>query len=178
MFSTGFLQGMNHTQIHDQLWVGSHPRTPQDLTYLKEQLEITAVMNLQTDEDFEQWDIDWEGLRHQYPAQGIVLRRVPVRDFDSDDLQRKLRDCVAALDSLCRANHTVYLHCTAGVGRSPSVAIAYFVLVQKCTLEEAVSRVRDRHPCSPDLRAIEGVIVESRRGPDLEPTSSTPPPGK
>jgi protein-tyrosine phosphatase len=161
MLSTEFLQGMSLSRIHDQLWVGSHPRTPEDLTYLKEQLEITAVMNLQTDEDFEQWNIDWEGLRQQYPAQGIVLQRVPVRDFDSEDLRRKLPDCVAALNRLCRSNHTVYLHCTAGIGRSPSVAIAYFVLVRDFALADAVSRVRSLHRCSPDLGAVSSVIMDA-----------------
>ena len=58
-------------------------------------------------------------------AAKLKFRSVPVRDFDAADFRRKLPECVAALDWMLKAGHTVYLHCTAGQVRSPTVVAAY-----------------------------------------------------
>ena len=85
---------------------------------------------------------------------GIELRRVPVRDFDHDDLQRHLPECVRVLRELIDDGHTVYVHCTAGIGRSPSVVVAYLHWVEHQRLQEAFDHVNSCRPCSPDLQAI------------------------
>ena len=37
--------------------------------------------------------------------------------------------------------HTVYVHCSAGLGRSPSVVIAYLHWIKGVDLEEAIAQV-------------------------------------
>ncbi len=100
------------------------PKTIDDIDELQREVGITAVLNLQTDDDTRSIRLVWEPLEAHYGISGIELCRVPVRDFDPSDLREKLPACVRDLDQLLAAGHAVYLHCTLGPGRSPTVAIA------------------------------------------------------
>jgi protein-tyrosine phosphatase len=59
-----------------------------------------------------------------------------VTDFDSLDLKRQLPVCVMVLDELVSAGYRVYVHCTAGVTRSPTVIAAYLHWKLHWPLEE------------------------------------------
>ena len=78
-----------------------------------------------------------------------------MRDFDSVDLREKLPECVRALKSLLSNGHTVYLHCTLGATRSPTVAVAYLHWCQGWTLEQAVMQVKGHWQCTPDVDAVQ-----------------------
>lgn len=48
------------------------------------------------------------------------------RDFDPDSLRNGLPKAVSSLEwAITEGNGRVYVHCTAGLGRAPAVAIAY-----------------------------------------------------
>jgi protein-tyrosine phosphatase len=160
---------MYYSQILTNLYLGPCPRSPKDIDDLKQPAGITAVLNLQTDQDFQHWQIDWPALKDQYLARSILVRRVPVTDFDTVDLRDKLVKCVRALQDLLAANHTVYLHCTAGAERSPSVAISYLAWCRGMSLEDSVSFVMKRHRCSPDLGAIRAATVDSLKSQGCDP---------
>ena len=146
---------MNLDQVLAQLFVGSYPLRTTDIDRLKQDFGITAVLNLHTDDDINNLNLAWAALEDHYRDSAIEVCRVPVRDFDSEDLRRKLPDCVEALNQLLEDGHIVYVHCTAGMGRSPSVAIAYLHWVEKRDLDEAVRYVKKRRPCAcPDVEAI------------------------
>ena len=80
---------MDHSQILPNLFVGSHPDDADDIDELKS-AGITAVLNLQSEDDFEYLGIGWSRLSASYFAAGIEVRRFPVQDFDDDDLRNKL----------------------------------------------------------------------------------------
>jgi len=145
---------MDHNQILPRIFVGSYPGTTQEIDRLKQDLGITAVLNLQTDEDADYLNLDWPQLQAHYSQLGIGLRQVPVRDFDAADLQKNLPDCVRALDQLLQAGHTVYAHCTLGIGRSPSVVVAYLHWVQGWDLHRAVDHLSSCRSCSPNVEVI------------------------
>ena len=139
---------VNASQILPNLFVGSYPASPKDIERLRD-LGVTAVLSVQTDHDL------GGGVGEDLYAQaGIDLRRVPVRDFDPGDLRRNLPRCVEVLDELLRQGHTVYLHCSMGINRSPSVAIAYLHWVQGWDLERAADHVLERSSCDPYLDVI------------------------
>ena len=152
---------MDYSRILPNLYLGPCPRSPNDVDDLTHQIGITAVLNLQTDKDFQYWEIDWPAILEQYLARSILVSRMQVRDFDTEDLREKLGECVHALQGLLDSNHIVYLHCTAGAGRSPSVAIAYLILCRGLNLEEAASYVMKRHKCVPDLEGIRAATAQS-----------------
>jgi len=145
---------MDLDQVSPRIFLGSCPRTPPNIDRLGDEFGITAVLNVQTDEDFPYWEIDWDELEGHYRASGIEIRRVPVRDFDQDDLRRRLPTCAAALDELLHAGHTVFVHCSAGVNRSPSTVIAYLHWIEGWELDEAVAHVTSRRDCDPYVEAI------------------------
>jgi len=116
---------MNLDRILPNVYVGSCPLDADDVDRLKWQLGVTAVLNVQTDEDMAYWNIDWSFMEELYRQQEIRCRRVPVQDFSPENLRALLPDCVEALRTLLDEGHTVYVHCSAGMNRSPSTVIAY-----------------------------------------------------
>jgi protein-tyrosine phosphatase len=133
------------------LFVGPDPRESADFDALRA-ANITAILSLQTNDDLRDRGVHWE--ERSARAAGMGFRNVPVTDFDSADLQRKLPECVSALNEMLRARHSVYVHCTAGVSRSPTVVAAYLHWCLDWPLKEAVSHLRETRACSPNSEAI------------------------
>ena len=137
-------------QILPDLYVGTYPQGFEDIQELKKRLRVSAVLNLQTDHDIRERGMDWKMLETHYRELDIEIHRVPMRDFDYDDQEEKLPEAVSVLSKLLTSGHVVYLHCNAGTGRSPLVAMAYLHWCRKMTLEEAVSYVKERRPSFPN----------------------------
>jgi hypothetical protein len=161
---------MDYDQVLRQVFVGSCPEDPADADRLKDEAGVSAVLNLQTDGDMEYRAVDREGLAGRYRELGVELVRVPTRDFDTEDLARNLPSAAAELDRLVAAGHTVYVHCTSGIGRSPSTVIAYLAWYDGRDLDAAVAHVQRCRACSPDLEAIRAA-VDRRRPPPSGPSS-------
>ncbi len=149
-------------QILPKIFVGACPRTAEHIDWLKDNVGITAVLNVQTEEDFEYWGIDWDVLAAHYRHVGIEARRTPVRDFDADALRRHLPQCVQALDSLLKDGHTVYVHCTAGINRSPSAVIAYLHWVEQWDWQKAIQQVTSHRQCDPYLDVIQAATEDRK----------------
>jgi hypothetical protein len=152
---------MDLDEILPELFVGACPQDVDGIGQLKQQ-GITAVLSLQTEEDLQLHGIDWPQLQADYRVAGVEVRRVAVRDFDEDDLRSKLPDCTRVLDELLADRHVVYVHCSAGVNRSPSVVICYLHWYLGWCLKEAERYVRKYHPCSPASEVI-GLATRDRR---------------
>jgi protein-tyrosine phosphatase len=145
---------MHLSQVLPRLFVGSCPTCSDDIDHLKADYGVTAILNLQTDNDLDYWDLDWSRLSARCGELGIEVKRIPVRDFDGMDLRKRLPECVQALNGLLLAGHTVYANCNVGAGRSPSVAIAYLHWKQGWNLDDAIEHVTRCRSCSPDIEAI------------------------
>ena len=145
---------IDYNRIQPWLLVGTFPESANEVEMLQRHEGVTAVLSLQTDEDNEEARFFAEHPETLYADIGVKLRRVPVRDFDESHLQQMLPECVAVLRRLLDEGHTVYLHCTAGVNRSPTVAIAYLHWCLGWELDTAVKHVEQRRYCSPKVDAI------------------------
>lgn len=137
---------MNCASITPDLWVGPWPEDSEDYEYLKAQ-GITAILSLQSEEDLEQRDA--QSPENTARSFGLAFRNVAVTDFDALDLYYQLPKCVGALEDFFSAGHKVYVHCTAGVSRSPTVAAAYLHWCLDWPLEKALDHVKEARNCCP-----------------------------
>jgi protein-tyrosine phosphatase len=144
---------MDYAQILSGLFVGSHPKTVGDVERLQRESAITAVLNLQTDEDMRSVKLNWPALEAHYQACGVDFLRLPVKE-EQMELREKLPECVRTLAGLITASHTVYLHCTEGIGRSPTVAIGYLHWCLGWEFDAAVRHIKQARQCSPHLEAL------------------------
>lgn len=152
---------MELDQILPKLYVGSYPRYD-DIDILK-RYGITAVLNVQSDEDFEFLGLDWSEMRARYFALDIEVRRVPITDFDDDELRGKLPEAVRVLSELVDEKHDVFVHCNAGANRSPSVVIGWLSWKQGWSLDEAERHVTSCHRCAPVMDVVRRAGRDWRR---------------
>ncbi len=152
---------INFDRIIDNIFVGSCPTTPVDVSRLQ-QAGITAVLNLQTDTDFRTLGIDWPTLEIAYEAAGISPWRFPIIDFDREDLVQLLPDAARSLDDMLGREHRVYVHCTAGMERSPAVVIAYLVWHRGSGLSTALKQVKAARRCRPFEDALQRADEQQR----------------
>ena len=157
---------MDLDQITPRLYLGSCPRTTADIDRLKTDYLVTAVLNLQTDDDDLRLAIPWQFLELHYRDCRIEIRRCPVADFDQEDLRKRLPACVCSLHELLRAGHVVYVHCTAGMNRSPTGHHGLSALGRRVTLDQAISQVVGQRYCDPSLWAIKSATKDYHRAVD------------
>ncbi len=141
--------------IPDRLWVGGFIR-PEDLKLLK-QMGITTTINLQSDLDLANCNLSMNKLLDAYALSEIELRRFPIPDFDPKALAANLTQAVGEVEeALAPRWAKVYVHCTAGINRGPTLIAAYLIKVRRLSAREAYDYVTTRRNCSPYL----GVLKE------------------
>jgi protein tyrosine/serine phosphatase len=150
---------LTYAQILPRLFIGSHPRSIEDIERLRREAGITAVLNIHTDDDMRAVNLDWPPLEAHYKSCPIALRRSPVIE-EQIELRAKLYGCIQALSQLLAEGHTVYLHCTAGIGRAPTVAIGYLHNCLGWDLDVAVAHVKQARQCAPHLEALRLAIAD------------------
>ena len=149
------------TQIKPNIFVGSYPKNEADIDRLVTRLDITAVLNLQTDDDFRVLGIKWSGFLQAYKARGILCMRYPIVDFSPNNLENRLEGAVDVLGQLLGNGYRVFVHCTAGACRAPAVVIGHLAWNQRMGPKAAINLVKRLHPCSPYVDSI--YLVHVRR---------------
>lgn len=140
-------------EVADGLWVGPCPSSPERIRTLRAR-GITGLISVQTDEDLGELGMSWPLMWRFLMAQGISSQRLPIVDFDERALSRGLPEAVAAVHEMRSGGHPTYVHCTAGINRSPTVAIAYLMRHHDLELEAAWTRVTERRPSVPNRPAL------------------------
>ncbi len=150
---------MEYAQVTARLYIGSCPDMVADIETLEKILAITAVLNLQTDEDMAAVNLNWPPLESHYRTCSVHLHRMPMKE-EQAVIREKLCACVEALDGLVAAGNTVYLYCTSGIGRAPTVAIGYLYRCLGWQMDAAIRYVKQVRRCSPHLEALRRGIAD------------------
>ncbi|KAL5569495.1 hypothetical protein UlMin_026070 [Ulmus minor] len=91
--------------------------------------------------------------------------RAEIRDFDAHDLRLRQPAVLSKLYKAVNRNGGVtYVHCTAGLGRAPAVALAYMFWVQGYKLNEAHKLLQSKRPSFPKVDAIKSATADILTG--------------
>jgi atypical dual specificity phosphatase len=130
-----------------KLAVGSFPNSTTSVLQLR-RMDITAVLSL-TEPD--EKPIPPE-ISHNF-----IWKRVAIPDGYTGGIPdpEHFAQALEILTTWERQQHTAYVHCLAGVGRSASVCMAYLVHSQGMSLAEALRFVKQCHSyASPDKNQV------------------------
>ena len=151
---------INFGPVEPKLLIGNAPQGRVDVARLK-QIRITAVLSLQSDYDFKTHNIDRKTLLSAYQDNDIQLHRIAIIDFDEKDLGDKVAAAAQTLNQLVCAEHSIYVHCNAGVCRAPATVLTYLCFYRGMTVEEGLEYIRAGRPqANPYLRAVERGLHE------------------
>ncbi|XP_030451147.1 phosphoglucan phosphatase DSP4, amyloplastic isoform X2 [Syzygium oleosum] len=166
--------GMNYNFIRPDLIVGSCLQTPKDVDKLRA-IGVKTIFCLQQDPDLEYFGVDIKAIRdYAGTHDGIQHLRAQIRDFDAFDLRMRLPAVVSKLYKAINRNGGVtYIHCTAGLGRAPAVALAYMFWVQGYKLGGAHRLLQSKRSCFPKLYAIKSATADTLTGFKKKPISLT-----
>src|SRR5271167_1322447 len=87
------------SEISPGLLVGEFPR-PDDMAWLKTEFGVTAIHNLQDDEDLALNGLRERELAEACRSNGIKFVRTQIQDGSADAMAERLADTLAALASL------------------------------------------------------------------------------
>jgi protein-tyrosine phosphatase len=142
------------TEISPTLLIGEYLR-PEDIAWLKAKFAVSAIQNLQDDEDLALNGLRERDLAEAARESGIKIVRTPIQDGSADAMAERLGDALTVLHKLIGAGERVYLHCNAGLNRAPTLAIAYLRAYGAMSLDEACAHVKARRACGPFMTILE-----------------------
>jgi len=140
----------NFHPITENLLVGACPRDRADIEQLKS-VQVEHVICLQSDRDFLAIGIDWKQMVADYAQHNIQLTRIAMTDFDEENIASLLSNAASIVSEATQSSNKVYLHCSAGRERAPTVAAAWLMREQKLSAEEACAKVTTARPSNPYL---------------------------
>lgn len=161
-----------------------------DVSILKETAGVDTIVSLQEPEDSLHWGVSVAEIEEAAASLGVRRISCPLKDFDPTSLRRKLATAASIVSTERREGRRVYLHCTAGLGRAPAVAIATMwwegvrearcdpsadgAPVRSClsSAYEALTAIR---PCGPNREAIRSAAQDILEGWTAHADSETDP---
>ena len=161
-WDVNFVSEINFDKIGDYpIYIGAYPQHEEDVKTLAKN-GITGVLNVQTEIDMKHRHTDLERMRSIYSKYGIKLISFPIHDFNPEDLAKKTKDAGNCLNELLKEKRTVYVHCTAGMGRAPSTVISYLVIHEGMKLANAYDFVKEyRNVANPNMWVLKKALEES-----------------
>ncbi|KAA8497612.1 Phosphoglucan phosphatase LSF2, chloroplastic [Porphyridium purpureum] len=157
IFDANFVSEMDIDRITNKIVLGPYPQSAQDIEQIRAS-GSSAVLNVQTDHDFAQRQIDWPTIEKCYADLAMPCVRVPILDFHADSLRSNLEQAAAQVKQLVDEGHTVYIHCTAGMGRAPAVAILYLARYEGIDPDKGLGMIRAVRPkVGPNMTVIKSM---------------------
>lgn len=108
--------------------------------------KVRAVLSLQSKRDLKAFNIDIDRLHQLYRKHDITPFTLEILDMKMEDFVRKSNEAVKLLRQLVETYGSVYVHCTAGIFRSPQLIAIYLILYESYSIENAINHIKLRRP--------------------------------
>jgi len=122
------------SQVEEYLYLGNRDGA-RNVSLLKEH-GIRAVVQIQSAE-----------VAPFFPA-CFDYHRITLPDLPTSNLLRYLPDTLRFIHDAIQLQKKVFVHCDAGISRSTSVVIAYYMAVRQWPYRQALDFVRARRSCT------------------------------
>lgn len=94
-------------------------------------------------------------LTEEYNRLNIRLIKFPIKDFDAEDLYKKIEHAVEILKAAVVNGENIFIHCTAGMGRAPTVAALYLCMYENMSVIDSVDYIKRFRPIiSPNMDVL------------------------
>ena len=80
--------------------------------------------------------------------QGIKYHTIDVDDMPNANIVQFVPEAIKFIDRELMCGKTVLVHCAAGISRSTSIVVAYFMVKYNIGFDEALARVRRGRGCA------------------------------
>ncbi len=137
------------------LLLGACPRSPEHVDELVSVYEVDTIVNLQTDGDFEGLGLRWDLMWQHIVSRGIDVVRVPIEDLNERSMKQGMDQAVAVVTERLRSGERVYLHCTAGINRSSTVAAAVLAGPFEMGFLRSMEHISSRRRVAPYLGLVQ-----------------------
>ena len=93
---------------------------------------------------------------NHYSEHDFKHKTIEVDDAYDTNLIRHFKECLLFMDGYDR----IFVHCAAGMSRSPTIVIAYLMWKKKLPLNDAINFVKNKRPViSPNLNFIKQLEI-------------------
>ncbi len=93
---------------------------------------------------------------NHYPENTFIHKSIEVDDDYETNLISHFKECLLFMDG----HDKVFVHCAAGMSRSPTIVIAYIMWKRKIFLREAIEFVKSKRPeISPNLNFMKQLKI-------------------
>lgn len=127
---------LEHSRVTEALYVGPQHRANGKRALM--QAGITHIVNMRAEFDDAEHGLTLNGTH--------TANYCHLPTIDDDPISAAhIREGIAFIERALAQGGKVYIHCTAGVGRAPSLAAAYLIS-KGCSVDEALNRIRAARP--------------------------------
>ena len=93
---------------------------------------------------------------NHYPENTFIHKTIEIDDDYESNIIQYFKECLLFMDGYDK----VFVHCAAGMSRSPTIVIAYIMWKKKIFLDEAIKFVKDKRPeISPNLNFMKQLEI-------------------
>jgi protein-tyrosine phosphatase len=114
------------SKVTESIYLGAYPKFEKEIAELKN-LGVKAVLSLQSKKDMRAFGINCQELSKVYEKYDIQAYNLEILDMKLKDFVNRSQRAVRLLRELIEDHGTVYVHCTAGIYRSPQLVALYLI---------------------------------------------------
>lgn len=136
------------TKLLPHLFIGDE-RNSLDTDLLR-QIGITAILNVST-------------TSSDHVIDGFDYKCIPVRDNESENISCWFSDALQFIETIRKKDGKVLVHCRAGISRSATICIAYLMVHNSLSLDQAFDFIRERRRIiSPNMNFMQQLFEFER----------------
>ena len=168
ILDVNFVANLVFNKMGDKkIYIGPYPQSENDFKLIAKS-GIDTILNVQSNKDLTFRQINHQLQLKQAKNLGITINRYPLEDFNKEDLLEKLKGAGDLLNKLMKQGKTVYVHCTAGMGRAPATVIIYLVLYENYNVEDAANFCKKYRPViCPNYGVINRIAAKYKPGSEM-----------